>query len=310
MKRLFLCVLAVLPLFSCATVKSKPIYGDDSARDDTAYIQGLLDGPESVIRIPARDTAWIVRPLKLKGKENKTFVFEPGCVILAKKGEFTGLLDFLLDISECRNITITGYGAVFRMHKDDYMASPYKKSQWRHGIAVFKTDSLTIEGLKVQSSGGDGVYLGFRDGVSCKDIVLKHLILEDNNRQGVSVISADGLLMEDCSVFGTRGHLPQAGIDFEPNDPENLFLRIHIKNCTFQYNKGPGILIHLKNLNKDSAPVDITVENSYSAHNAFGLSVMFVPKGLEGKVRFVNSVIKGPQFISAPKGFLAVRRLQ
>lgn len=293
---------------ACSTVKSAPL-NSESLIDDTEYIQSLLDSSGNVITIPAKETAWVVRPLTLMNKENKSIIFEPGCILIAKKGEFKGKLDQLLSIRNCKNINIKGYGAVLKMHKRDYWKSEYEKSQWRHGLSVYNTSNLTVEGLKIQSSGGDGIYIGQSGGIEsvCKNITLKHLTIEDNHRQGISVISVNGLLLENCSVFGTDGTLPKAGIDFEPNDDAYGFTNVVLKNCTFQYNKGPGILIYLNNLSEKSKPFDMSIENCFSSYNGLGLSVMKIPNGVSGKLILKNTNINGGVFIQSKNTFAVIQ---
>ncbi len=291
-------------IMSCTTVKSSDLCISDEF-DDTEYIQTLLNSDKKEIIIPAQQRPWVVLPLVFKNKENKTLIFEAGCIIRAKRGYFKDVNDVLFTVENCKNITIKGYGAVLKMNKEDYWSSTYTKSQWRDGVAIYNTSDLIIEGLKVQSTGGDGIYIGQSGGIEtvCKNITLKHLVLEDNHRQGISIISVDGLLMEGCSVFGTNGTLPKAGIDFEPNDGDYGFTNVLIKNCTFRYNKGSGIHIFLKTLTKDSVPVDITIEHCVLAYNGCGLSIMAIPKGVKGTVNIINTTIKGMQYIRTPKSF-------
>ena len=53
-------------------------------------------------------------------------------------------------------------------------------------------------------------------------VTIKDVELRDNHRQGISVISAVGLLVEDTVMRGTNGTAPEAGVDIEP---VNVFLR-------------------------------------------------------------------------------------
>ena len=61
--------------------------------------------------------------------------FEPGVLILAKKGEFQGAATACSPPSASPNLVIRGYGATLRMHKRDYQNPPYKRREWRMGIA-------------------------------------------------------------------------------------------------------------------------------------------------------------------------------
>ncbi|MEL3908079.1 MAG: right-handed parallel beta-helix repeat-containing protein [Treponemataceae bacterium] len=310
MKKFFNLVVLVSLVFSIFACKSFDFIQayTNPEYDDTEIVQGMLNSEASEIKIPKHDKGrpYIVRPLKLENVQNKKIIFEPGVVILAKKGEFHGKGDFLFSIKNCKDIHLIGYGATFRMRKDDYRSAAYVKSEWRHGIHLASNENTTIEGLKVESSGGDGVYVGYAEShISCKNTKLLNLTLEDNHRQGISVVAADGLLIEGCSIVGTRGTLPEAGIDFEPNEPSKEFANCVVRNCSFRFNKGAGIQIYLKFAEPGKFPLSITFENCVSKNNGLAaFSVIEVPRNLEGTIRVIDCEFKGVQFIKAPKSLI------
>jgi hypothetical protein len=56
---------------------------------------------------------------------------------------------------------------------------------------------------------------GFEGGTAAtrtRNVVIRDVVAADNHRQGMSVISALGLLVENCSFTGTNGTAPQAGV--------------------------------------------------------------------------------------------------
>jgi hypothetical protein len=97
-----------------------------------------------------------VRPIKLRG--NLELVFEPG-VLVRPNGANSGRRDSLFTAVDVENLTIRGYGATLRMWKSDYQKPPYKKAEWRMGIAIRGCRNVLIEGVRVESSGGDGFYV-------------------------------------------------------------------------------------------------------------------------------------------------------
>lgn len=294
----FLFCLFLISFFSCKTIKSSGDIYEPAGKDDTEFLQNLLNSNSKKIIIPGNKT-WITKPLFIQNKENTEIVFERGCIIKAARGEFKDITDFLITLSDCKNVKLTGYGALLKMRKDDYTSRAYKYSQWRHGIAVFRCENTDIAGFRIQSTGGDGIYIGHRERC-CKNIGLKDLILENNYRQGVSVVSADGFVMENCAVFGTRGQLPKSGIDFEPNNEYEVLKNCVVRNCSFMYNKGSGIHIYLDKFGEKTEPVDIVIENCISAYNLAALSIMKA-KNVKGKIKFINCTFKGLQYISVPK---------
>ena len=90
-----------------------------------------------------------------------------------------------------RNLTITGDGT-FKMWKKDYMdPALYVKGEWRMGLKIVSAERVRVEGISIVSSGGDGIYIagGHQSAVVSSDNVhIKGVTLDDNYRQGISVI--------------------------------------------------------------------------------------------------------------------------
>ena len=84
-----------------------------NAEDATEYLQSAIDSGAKKVVVPFMGTEWIVRPIRLRG--NVELVFEPGVLVLAKKGEFRGKGDSLFAATDAENITLRGYGATLRM---------------------------------------------------------------------------------------------------------------------------------------------------------------------------------------------------
>ena len=120
---------------------------------------------------------------------------------------------------------------------------------------------MLVEGLRIEGSGGDGIYLDAGTRGWCEDVTVRNVTCLDNHRQGISVISARNLLVEGCSLSGTRGTAPESGIDLEPDVPENVLANCVIRNCVFENNAGNAAAVYLKPLTAKSEPVSITFEN-------------------------------------------------
>ena len=261
--------------------------------DSTCFIQEAINSGARKLIIDRKETPWIVRPIK--GRSDLTLVFEKGVEVRAKKGEFRGVADILFRFENATNVFLDGRGAVLRMNKADYQKPPYAKAEWRSGLCFHSCENIRISGLKVVETGGDGLYLGDRTGNRpCRNVVVRRCIFENNHRQGVSVISADNLLIEDCIMRGTSGTAPQDGIDFEPNKQNHQFTRCIVRKCRFENNKGAGIDIHPVPFRSSTVPVDITFEYCYSTGNRYGVVYSgFTGSDLvTGRVRFVRCVFE------------------
>ncbi len=266
-----------------------------NAEDATDALQAAIDSPAAVVVVPFMGDPWIVRPLTLRS--NLELRFEPGVVVEAKRGEYQNTGDSLFDAARCTGVTLRGYGATLRMHKEDYRAEPYKKGEWRMVLAFLSCTDVLVEGLRLESSGGDGIYLGVNGDEQpyCKNVVIRDVICHDNYRQGISVISAENLLIENCVLSNTEGTAPAAGIDFEPNGADERLVNCVMKNCTSSGNQGAGILLYLKQLDATTPPLSITVESCMvEGGESEGIVVGAIgDNGPQGEITFRNCTVRG-----------------
>ena len=270
-------------------------WGYDPA-DATDSLQAALNSGVKVLTVDSMSGPWIVRPLKVPS--NLEIRLADHVEILAKQGEYLGQADSLLTVSLQKNVTVRGgEGSALRMRKSDYHAPPYKKAEWRHGLNIKSSENVTIENISICDTGGDGIYLGVaKAGVPCRNITIRRVVCDGNNRQGISVISADHLLIEDCALINTSGTAPAAGIDFEPNSYNEQLTDCVLRNCVINNNYGCGIALYLPNLDSRSTPLDLTIENCTTEGNrqwGFCHTVGSGPgKTLRGKMIVRNCLFK------------------
>lgn len=256
--------------------------------DSTVALQNAINSGASKVTVPYMGSDWIVRPIKLAS--NQEIFFEPGVVIAAKRGEFKGKNDCLFVARNNKNVILRGYGATLQMRKKDYMSKTYAKSEWRTILALYGCVNIEISGLIFKESGGDGIYLGTNQQNTCKNIAIKNCLCDNNYRQGISIVSAENLTIENCVVKNTKGTKPSAGIALEPNDGKNVLRNIIISNCVFENNSGAGLLIWLRKLSAQSQDISILCVDSFFRNCpqhalTIGSAVDNGPKGL---VEFKN----------------------
>ena len=265
------------------------------AEDATACLQAAIDSGAARVIVPYMGAEWIVRPIKLRS--GLELFFEPGVVVLAKEGEFKGKGDCLFAASNASGITLRGYGATLRMRHQDYVAGAYEPAEWRMVLSFSGCRQLRVEGLRLESSGGDGIYLGTTAELPyCEDVVIRDVVCHDNHRQGISVIGAVDLLIERCVLSNTNGTAPEAGIDFEPNHAKEKLVNCAVRNCLFDSNAGAGVLVYLKNLDTSTSPVSILVEDCLMrGQNDVGMAVGAAnDQGPKGWIEFRNCIVEGP----------------
>ncbi|MCK5804531.1 MAG: right-handed parallel beta-helix repeat-containing protein [Lentisphaeria bacterium] len=236
--------------------------------DSTVALQDAINSGASKLIIDNVGRTWITRPLF--AASNQEIFFEKGVVIEAKKGEFKGGNDTLLTVSLKENVILNGYGATLRMHRADYDdPKQYKRAEWRHTLSLRSARNVKVYGLTLALSGGDGIYLGVaKRGVTNENIHIKDVVCDRNYRQGISVISAKNLLIEDTIMKDTGGTPPAAGIDFEPNHPSEQLVNCVMRNCVTENNQGHGYMYYLPNLHAESPPLSLRLENCVSRNDA------------------------------------------
>lgn len=260
--------------------------------DATACLQAAINSKVPRLIVDNVGKPWIVTPITLVS--NQQITFQPGVEVLAKANEFHGSNDSLFNAYNLDHVSLIGYGATLRMRRSDY-ADPtrYKHAEWRHVLNIHSCSNLNIYGLVLAESGGDGIYLGAdKPGVTNKNIHIKDVICDKNYRQGISVITADNLLIENTIMRDTAGTAPMAGIDFEPNNSSERISNCVLRNCTSENNDSWGYVAYLPQLKPTSAPVGLRLENCKAIGNkagGFGFTIGGTKAGaVHGQVELLN----------------------
>lgn len=242
--------------------------------DSTRYLQAALNSKAKRVIIPKMSGPWVVDKIELWG--NKEISIEPGVEIVAKRGAFRGKSDSLFTATNQENLTVIGHGVTLRMWRDDYAQPPYEKAEWRHCLSLRGCRKVIIQGLTLRDSGGDGIYLGAgKNGEPNQDIVIRDVVCEGNYRQGISVITAQNLLIENVILRNTGGTPPQAGIDFEPNRPTEVLINCVMRNCVIENNRGYAVHLYAGAMDGNSQPISIRLENCRTTGtNAGSLSIV------------------------------------
>ena len=256
--------------------------------DSTAYLQAAIDSGVPKLIVEKMESPWIVTPIK--AASNQHLVFEPGVLLLAKRGEFVGRNDRLLSVNDVENVRVTGYGATLRMWRDDYARGKdgkgrdYRRGEWRHTLSLSGSRNVVVEGLTLEESGGDGIYISSKTPeTTSRDVVIRDCVCDRNHRQGMSVISARNLLVENCVFKNTKGVAPEDGVDFEPNGPGEHFVNCVLRNCVSENNACNGFEFALSQSRASTEPCSIVLENCRSTGDrCFGTKIRTCVRAQEG----------------------------
>jgi hypothetical protein len=257
-----------------------------NASDCTAELQAAFSSGAGHVHVPKlRDgRTWIVRPLQLKSHQRITLAAD--VEIVAKRGAFQSKYTGMLSANGVQNLTIEGGSAsTLRMRRADYANASadeglvYAKSEWRHGVTLMGVDRVTIRGLRITETGGDGIEIGSCEKGSCagqanasSNVLVEDCQLDHNYRQGISVISAVNLTVRNTTLSHTGapsqlsgdkpgidyGTPPMSGVDLEPDITNQGFTNVTFEDCQFTGNRGSGVSVYLRRSDTTSPPLSVS----------------------------------------------------
>jgi hypothetical protein len=141
-----------------------------------------------------------------------------------------------------RNVSITG--GVIIGERTGHLGLG---GEWGMGLELRACSTTTIVGLNVTDCWGDGIYVGSLGARDSTAITIRQCRSRGNRRQGLSITSCIGGLVEDCEFSDTNGTPPQCGIDLEPNGSAAV-RDVRIVRCLTTNNRGPGIALSGRNV--------------------------------------------------------------
>lgn len=262
-----------------------------NAEDSTAALQAALDAATAptAAYVLISPGVWKTRPLFVGS--NTSVVFEPGAILEAVRGSFHGVADALLTVSAASNVSIRGAGTL-RMWRDDYAnRSLYSKAEWRHTVNILDSERVSISGLALNMSGGDGIYIGSnfsRPGGYSRDVHVSMCMLNDHYRNAVSVTGGVGVLIEDSTMSGTKGTNPQMAVDVEPNSIFGLVQNITIRRCRSTDNSGGGFNLSPDSASSSGHPVSVLFDGCVSAHDGLAAFSVLRNRNVSGQATFRN----------------------
>jgi polygalacturonase len=233
-------------------VKDRGATGD-GLTDDTAAIQAAIDeiaGTGGTVLVP--NGVYMVNAVKPKSltlKSDMTLKLSDGATLKVVPNSSKRYA--VLSISGVSKVRVVG-GTL----EGDRNEHKGKSGEWGMGIRIdHGAEQITISGVLAKKMWGDGFYVE-----SVKDVRFCSVVADNNRRQGLSIIAADGLIVTNSVLKNTRGTRPSAGIDLEPDKSGQKITNVRIENSKFLNNAGTGIVI---------AGKKGTISNVEITHNVF-----------------------------------------
>lgn len=269
MRLMILLVFVCSCVFAQASTILASTFGYNTT-NATAAFQAAVQSPNDTIIIDLQADDWNVGPSLFFDLTDKTLIFQPGVVLRALPGAFPGTGDCLMKLVRCHNINIIGYGVEFIMNKPEYVL--LNDSEYRHTLHIENGLDITVKGLTLRDSGGDGIYVGGADfwgepRTYSENIVLEDLRSINQYRQGMSITSVQGMRVRHCLFTETNGTLPEDGVDIEPYATYQRIVDLQFDKCSFTRNDHAGIHVALFSLDNTSLPVSIVFNDCRISHN-------------------------------------------
>ncbi|WP_333624685.1 hypothetical protein [Sphingobacterium siyangense] len=143
--------------------------------------------------------------------------------------------------------------------REDHMGTA---GEWGVGLNILSSKNVSIEEVVVNNCWGDGIYLGkTAENFHNYNITLKTVLLENNRRNGLTIITVDGYYSDSIRIKNTNGTDPQRGLDMEPNNATDVLKNIYINSMYTSNNLKGGFIVYTLKLNNTSQPCNIVINN-------------------------------------------------
>lgn len=214
----------------------------DGITDDTAAIQAALDSssyvyiPDGTYMIQAESRNGYPEEGGIKPRSNQTIVMSKNAKLKAitNSSEYSQVIN-LFRVSNVRII-----GGIIEGEKNSHTGTT---GEWGMGIMIRACSDITIDGIESFNCWGDAICLGHYQETNCSNIRIYNCKLHDVRRQGISVVSAIGLVVRDCEIYNISGTNPEFGIDIEPDGDYGVAENIVIDSCRIHDTAGGSIIL-------------------------------------------------------------------
>lgn len=224
-------------------VRGKGAVGD-GVTDDTAAFQAAIDAlPASggTVHVAAGDYR-IDATRSVRLRSHAALVLDEGAVLRALPNASERSQVILID--GVQGVSVTG--GLIKGERDTHQGTT---GEWGHGIYIHGASSVDIRGVTISGCWGDGICIGAirATGMPVRvssDIRIQRVACTGNRRQGLSIGPSSNVTVTDCEFSGTQGTAPSAGIDIEPEAPQQAS-GVVIQRCKLLNNHGPGIQVYV-----------------------------------------------------------------
>jgi len=262
-------------------------YVQDGSVDYGIYLQKGID-ENNFVEFP--NFPILIGEKGLRLKSNSVLLFKSKSKLILKENSLSNY--HILDLRNIENVKI--YNP--RLIGDRY-AHKDVKGEWGMGINILSSRNISIYNPEIKNCWGDGIYISKISAVESENIIIKGGSIDNNRRNGISIISGKQIDISNIMLSNTNGTLPMAGIDIEPNTNDDILESINLKKIKTFNNADAGVAIILLNMiGKNDKKVSINIDShiDYFSKTSFlmggnRLSYPEYIKALGGSINVTNS---------------------
>jgi parallel beta-helix repeat protein len=162
----------------------------------------------------------------------------------------------IFEIQGRRNIVIWG---------GTLIGARWGSPEWGVGILASDAQDLTIENTWFRDFYYDGILLTGNRG--CERVAVRGVVAVNNRRTGLAIVHASDVTVEASTFSGSRGQSPEAGVNCEPNEGEEV-RNVQFSGLRIMGNAGVGLSARR---GLGAAVANVTVLNSVIERNGSGV---------------------------------------
>lgn len=209
-------------------------YGAINNADSTAAINAAIAACAAgdTLLIPAGN--FFVAPQSVPNSQSKVYVALKSGVTLQVDGSLHALPTnsagyAVVSVSNCVDTHIVGSGNII----GDRLQHTGVGGEWGHGIDIENSQTVSIQNVKVSQTWGDGIMINGNANTppTTKDVNINGVGISNARRNGVSIISANGVNVTHSDIGFIGGTAPGQGIDCECDLDSQT-----VENVNIQYN--------------------------------------------------------------------------
>lgn len=259
-------------------------YNTEGRVDYTEFIQKGLD---ENLKVTMPDFPILVNKSGLKLRSNQIISFKSKSKLIMVPNEETNYA--VLHVVNIENVEIFNPNI-----EGDRFTHLGKKGEWGMGISILSSKNILISNANIKECWGDGIYLGEdrKSKLPNENIKIVGGVIDNNRRNGISVITAKNLEISDMLISNTNGKDPMSGIDIEPNNNRQFLQNIVLKNINTINNGNEGIKVYLKYYAGSKNEISINIENLNDSNSQHGFTYSGVLKEDFVKSREMKGYIK------------------